>query len=149
MSELMKTISEEKSYLMRKHLRKWKDYQYRLETAGEELLRLDEYMTSYPATLGSTPVQGGASKREDLLVNTIDAKTLVEEGLRAAHEYFTEILPAWRNLTDKERYMIKTRWIDNDGRGIQDIMSRLKCEKSDAYTKSNAALDRFASMFIS
>ena len=149
MSELMKTISEEKSDLMRKHLRKWKDYEYRLETAGEELERLDEYMTSYPATLGSTPVQGGASKREDLLVNTIEAKTIGEEGLRAAREYFVEILPAWNKLTDKERYMIKTRWIDNDGRGIPDIMSRFHYEKSAAYTKSNAALDRLASMFIS
>ena len=146
MSERLKTIELEKEYLMRKHLRRWKENEYRLKTADVELKRLDDYMYFYPATLGATPVQGGASKREDCLVNTIDEKTLVEEGVAAAREYFEELKPAWEALTDDERYMIYTRWVVE--RGVNEIMAKYHVEKSAAYNKSSEALARLASLYL-
>jgi len=148
MTELLKTIGEKKEIIMKEHLRKWRDMEYKLNTAGETLEMLDEFMTSYPATLSSTPVQGGASKREDRLINAIDEKTLIEEGVKAAREYFAELLPAWRRLTDTERYMLEVCFIDDDHRGIQNIMSRYHVEKSEAYKRSKAALNRLASICI-
>ena len=148
MTELLKTIGEDKERIMIKHLKKWRDMEYKLDTAGESIKTIEAYMTSYPATLGSTPVQGGSSKREDCLINAIDEKTLIEEGVRAAREYFAELLPAWRRLTDDERFMLTVRYIDDDHQGIQHIMSRYHVEKTEAYNRSNAALNRLASIFI-
>ena len=147
MTEIIKTISEEKAYLMRKHLAKWRDYAYILASARGEIERLDEYMISYPATLGSTPVQGGSSKREDCLVNTIDAKVLLEAQLECANNYFAELKPAWDTLTDEEKDYITLRYIDPDT-DIHDVMRKYHIEKTEAYQRCNNAVMRLASVAI-
>ena len=146
MTERLKTIEQEKEYLMRRHLRRWRENEYILKTANAELKRLDDYMFTSPSVIGSTPVQGGSSKQEERLCGLINEKMLIEASVEAAAAYFNELRPAWQALTEDERYMIYTRWIEE--RGVNEIMAKYHIEKSTAYNKSGEALARFASLYL-
>ena len=70
-------------------------------------------------------------------------------GLEKAWEYVQDITPVWNMLTDDERFLLKSRFIDYEtGNGIKHIMERFCVERSEAYRRSDAALKRFAKLLF-
>ncbi len=126
-----------------KVLKDWRYMEERLDKAPSEIIEAEDRMFSIGGLSNGTPVQGGGGNRtEEKWVNGINAKTLAENSIEEAREYFETVRPVWKTLTDRERYLITERWIEG-GNGINRIMERLNIEKSAAYEWSNNALTVF------
>ena len=122
-------------------LRDWNDQHWKVETGKDRLSQIDEDMVRLSGVFGSTPVQGGGNRSQEVLCAQLDKKTLAQYGYYKAMEFVSDITPCWERLSDEDRYMLTVRFIDRDERnGIKRIMERFQIEKSQAYEKSNAAL---------
>lgn len=86
---------------------------------------------------------------EDRLCKSIDQKAVAMHGLKKAREYERDISMCWQRLTEEERFCLTARFIDHEeGNGIAKIMNRLNVEKSEAYNRSNAALERLSKLLF-
>lgn len=76
-------------------------------------------------------------------------KAAAIRGFEKAWEYVQDITPAWEHLTDDERFCLTAHYID-EGRaeGIRRIMEHFHVERTQAYSMSNAALKRFATLLF-
>jgi len=131
-------------------LRDFNDQAWKLENDAQRISELDSEMTAVRgAALSPTPVQGGGTRMEDMLVNTIDKKAVYEHGYKQAEEYHRELLPAWERLTDAERFMLKARYVNNDEyNGISAIMEYYHISRTEAYNRSNKALRRLTKLLF-
>lgn len=133
-----------------KILKDWRDQHWKLENAPQQISELNERLYSIKSTSSNpTPVQGGANRTEENLCVGIDKKELLQHGLEKANEFYLDVMPAWERLTDDERFCLTARFIDYaEGRGIQQIMERYCIERSEAYRRSDAALEHFSSILF-
>lgn len=65
-----------------------------------------------------------------------------------AKDYMDWFNPAWEALTDEERWMLETFYLNDDDKrnAIDEICYRFSIERSSAYNKKNRALERFAAL---
>ena len=131
-------------------LRAWRDQFWKLETARERLAELDARLTALRSPLANaSPGGGGNHSAEERLCAGIDKKTVAEHGIRKAQEYKNDISAAWERLSTGERDYLTLRWIDHEeGDGIRKIMAKYHIEKSEAYRRSEDALQRLAKLLF-
>lgn len=121
-------------------LRDWYNQSWKLSNKEMEIEKINARLTNTTSKLSAAPSHGGGNKVEEAIVEGIYRKDALEEGERQAEEYFAELLPAWEQLTDEEREILTSRFIERDG-NVFKIMKRLHIEKSEAYRRSDAALE--------
>lgn len=65
-----------------------------------------------------------------------------------AKDYMDWFNPAWEALTDEERWMLETFYLNDDDKrnAIDEICYRFSIERSSAYNKKNRALEQFATL---
>jgi len=68
-----------------------------------------------------------------------------------AREYMNWFVPAWRALTDDERWILETCFLTNDseassGSPIQRVCEHFLVERSSAYRRRSAALEHLATL---
>lgn len=131
-------------------LKDWYDQRWKLDNSPAKIAEINDRMTSVKSASGNpTPVQGGANQMEDRLCKSIDQKAVAMHGLKKAREYEWDISMCWQRLTEEERFCLTARFIDHEeGNGIAKIMNRLNVEKSEAYNRSNAALERLSKLLF-
>ena len=131
-------------------LKDWNNQRFKLEHEAERLKEIQSDMLSLKGTaLDRVPVKGGTSKREERLCNAIDRKAVAMQALKSAREYDQDVTPCWERLTFEEQFCLTARFIDHEeGDGIKRIMERFCVERSEAYRRSDAALDRFSRMLF-
>ena len=131
-------------------LKDWHDQRWKLDHAAERIAEINGRLYSTKSASSDTvPVQGGANRTEDNLCAGIDKKELLLHGLKKAEEYERDLSACWDRLTDDERFCLTARFIDHEeGGGIQRIMDRLCVERSEAYRRSDAALDRLSKLLF-
>ena len=123
-------------------LHDWDVMEDKLGTAPSEAVKAYDRLTALHGWGSGTPVQTSGNRREDMLINNIDALMVAEQGQRDAERYFSSVYPVWQEMTADEQYLLRERWI-NGGNGIQRIMARMQVEKTTAYDLSNKALTKF------
>ena len=95
-----------------------------------------------------TPVSGGASGREDRLIDYIDRKGRVQENYKAAELRVRRIERGLNCLTEKERKVLERFFINREYGHIDRLCDDLGYEKSAVYKLKDTALKKFTlSMF--
>ena len=87
---------------------------------------------------------------ETLLAEELTRKTeIVERGYYLARDYLRELTPCWERLSEEEQYMLTVRFIDREeGNGISRLMERYHISRSEAYRRSEAALNRLSRLLF-
>ncbi|MBQ4093778.1 MAG: hypothetical protein IJC61_01915 [Oscillospiraceae bacterium] len=131
-------------------LRDYEDMRWKMERAGSVIEAANDRMTSLPSMSSGVSVQGGESGRQGLLDSQIDRKRAAEHGLRCAQEYFREFIPAWERLTPQEQALLRLRYVEypRDSRWVDVVRERYNIERSEAYRRSDEALDRLAKLMF-
>lgn len=123
-------------------LKDWEYMEDRMGNTPAEARQAMERMTSLHGWSSGSPVQSSGNRREDMLIDNIDALMLAEQAQRDAERYFEVVYPVWKEMSAEEQFLLRERWITG-GNGIQRIMDRLNVEKTKAYDLSNMALTKF------
>ena len=87
---------------------------------------------------------------ETALAEELTRKTeIIARGYYMARDYIHELLPCWERLSEEERFMLTVRYIDRDERnGIRQIMEQYHISRSEAYRRSEAALNRLSRLLF-
>ena len=120
-----------------------------LVSIPEELKALEIDMQLVRGTsYDKSPVQGGASGREDRLIDYIDKKGRLAENLRAATVRVRRIERGLAGLTDNERLVLHRFFISREHGHVDRLCEELGYEKTAVYNIKDAALKKFTlSMF--
>lgn len=147
---LIDFVEERREQITIDILKAWRDMEWKATNGRDQVEEIETRLTSTTSHLGSTPVSGGGgNKVESAMAEGIHQKEMAEHGYHKAKEYMGQITPCWERLTEDERYMLMVRFIDHaEGDGIKRIMNRYCIEKTEAYTRSNAALKRLAKLIF-
>ena len=80
---------------------------------------------------------------EERILKGIEEIDILKERYRQAVEYMSWFKPAWNQLTDDERYVLETFYMDADdcGGNVIDVAEHFGIERSSAYNKKNRAVD--------
>lgn len=133
----------------KKILRAWNDRLFAIENNKDKIIVIRTRLTKTTGAIGSTPVSGGTSTKEEQWVNGLYSIEQLENEMRDAEETELELKRCWDRLTQEEQMLLRELYVDNeDRRGIKRIMERLFVEQSEAYRKANMALRRLASLLF-
>jgi hypothetical protein len=77
---------------------------------------------------------------EDRILNGIEEIDILKERYRQAVEYMGWFVPAWKQLSEEERYVLETFYDDNVEGAVYEICDHFSIERSSAYNKKNKAL---------
>ena len=131
-------------------LRDWRDQQWKAETGRERLAEIDTRLLRVTGRTGGTPVSGGGGNRaEEALTAGLAQKEIVTRGYNMARDYLRELMPCWERLSEEEQFMLTVRYIDQlEGNGIPLIMEKYHISRSEAYRRSDAALNRLSKLLF-
>ena len=82
---------------------------------------------------------------EHRILAVIDQIDILQERFSQAQEYMAWFKPAWAQLTDEERYILKTFYSESSGYGCNAayaIADKLNLEQAAVYKRKNRALSR-------
>jgi len=117
-------------------LREYRDLEWKAQNAREIIRECNDMMTSMQGFSSATPVMGGGSKREEMIVNCIDRKSRAEYAV----VYMQMMNRAMSLLTEDERELILSFYADRVG--IRWVCRRYKVGRSRAYEICDNALRR-------
>lgn len=131
-------------------LKDWNDQNWKMEQGKYKLTKIDHRLAGKVSNLGTEPVSGGGgNKTEEQWCAGIDQKIAAEHGYNKACEYVRGMQEIFNNVSSQEYYMLMERFVDKDeGNGIIDIMHKYQIGKSEAYNRSNAALEHFSRLIF-
>ena len=131
-------------------LRDYRDQAWKLETADARMAEIDAQLDGLTSPLGNpTPGGSGRNTTEERICAAIDRKTVEEYGITKAKEYKRDIDFCWIRLSDMERDILTLRYIDHEeGDGVKKIMEKYHIEKSEAYRRSDDALQHLAKLLF-
>ena len=123
-------------------------YSYRLDAIDnlkEKLNYINSTLTSVkPISIDKDPIKGGGSKQEDILINRIMEKNLLEKNLKYCIKETQEIEKALKILTDTELKVVQSLYMSKIKISINHICSELGYSKSNIYNISHAATKKLA-----
>ena len=125
-------------------LRQYEAKKRSLPNIPEEIKRLEADMRGIrSATADGTPVSGGGSGREDMMLNNIVQREELERSLEQA-EMWVELVDAGLEILTEEERLILDRFYINPARGNVDrLCGELGIEQSSVYRRRDKALHRF------
>ena len=128
-------------------LRDWRDQQWKAENGRERLAEINARLNSVTGRVGAVVSSG--SRNVDAMAEGLAKKEIVARGYDMARDYLRELLPCWERLSEEEQYMLTVRFIDRDeGNGIGRIMDKYHVSRSEAYRRSDAALNRLSKLLF-
>ena len=111
--------------------------------SDEEIQRVENRMVGVGSqNLDGMPHAHNPQAAEDRILTGIEEIDTIKERYRQAVEYMNWFKPAWEQLTEEERYVLETFYMDAEESGAAlTISEELNIERSSAYNKKNRALD--------
>ncbi len=82
---------------------------------------------------------------EDRIIKGIEEIDVLKERYRQAMEYMAWFVPAWKELTGDERYVLETFYGESNEYGssaADEIADYFQIERASAYRRKNRALER-------
>ena len=131
-------------------LRDWRDQHWKEENARARLAEIEARLTGTTGLPGRAPVSGGGdNRREAALAAGLTQKEIVTRSYNMARDYLRELLPCWERLSEEEKFMLTVRYVDRDEKnGIRRIMDEYHISRSEAYRRSDAALNRLSKLLF-
>lgn len=115
-----------------------------LKSIPMEIARLELAMKSIrSATADGTPVSGGGSGREDMYLSNIVHREELERSLEQAKKWVALTDAGLEILTEEERLILERFYINPAKGNVDRLCGELNIEKSQVYTKKDAALRHF------
>ena len=115
-----------------------------IDRTAEEILRLEDDTTRIrSATTDSTPVSGGTSTREDMLVNNISRREELHLARKDAIRWVKLVDGALGVLDEEERLVLDRFYIHRGGGNMERLCGELGVEKSAIYRRRDSALRHF------
>lgn len=115
-----------------------KSTEAKIEAANEKLI------SSGGMKLNSIPSVHDPKATEKNILAAVDQINILEDRYNQAREYMDWFVPAWQQLEEEERYILKTFYAEN-GYGCNaayEIADKLHIEQAAAYKRKNRALSR-------
>lgn len=111
----------------------------------ERIAELEAQATSIrSATADGTPVKGGGSGREDMLLNNITEREDLQEVLEQTQKQVAKIDRALGVLTDTERRILHVRYIDREPGAISKLACELNLDERTVRNRLSDAMKQFA-----
>lgn len=128
-------------------IEKLKEYTARknaLESIPEEIKRLEEDAQRIrAASVDSTPVQGGGSAREDMLLTNIVHREELQRRLSDAQRWVDIVDGGIAVLSDEDRLVLDRFYIHPMRGNVDRLCDDLAIEKAAVYKRKEKALRRF------
>lgn len=128
-------------------IEKLKEYTARknaLESIPEEIKRLEEDMQRIrAASTDATPVQGGGSAREDMLLTNIVHREELQRRLSDAQRWVDIVDGGLAVLSDEDRLVLDRFYIHPMRGNVDRLCDDLAIEKAAVYKRKEKALRRF------
>lgn len=128
-------------------IEKLKDYEAKkqsLTTIANEIHRLEmDYTRIRSATGDGTPVRGGGSTREDMLLSNIVHRGELERALEMARTWVALVDAGLELLTPEERLVLERFYMHSERGNVERLCTEMGCEKATVYRRRDAALRRF------
>ena len=115
-----------------------------LRSIPEEIERLESAMKSIrSATADGTPVKGGGSGRDDMMLSNIVHREELDRALEQAKKW-VDLVDAGLEILSQDERLILDRFYIHPARGNVDrLCGELGIEKTQVYTKKDSALHHF------
>lgn len=115
-----------------------------LQSIPNEIARLELAMKSIrSATADGTPVQGGGSGREDMLLSNIVHRQELERSLEQAKKWVKIVEGGLAVLGEDERLILDRFYINPAPGNVDRLCGELGVEKSSVYRRRETALYHF------
>lgn len=128
-------------------IEKLKEYTARknaITSIPEEIKRLEEDAHRIrAASTDATPVQGGGSTREDMLLDNIVHREELQRRLSDARRWVDIVDGGLSVLTPDERKILEIMYINRSGGRLFKACEEFNLEKSAVYARRDAALEKF------
>lgn len=128
-------------------IEKLKEYTARknaITSIPEEIKRLEEDAQRIrAASTDATPVQGGGSTREDMLLSNIVHREELQRRLSDAKRWVDIVDAGLAVLTPDERKILDIMYINRSSGGLFRACEEFNLEKSAVYARRDAALEKF------
>lgn len=116
-----------------------------LDRMAEEIKRLDDRLISLRSSgIDSTPVTGGASTREDTLINMISRKTELEKRIQFVQGEVRSTEAALVGLGEQDRYILDRLYVHRMRGNVERLCDELGLEKTAVYNRKDKALEAFS-----
>lgn len=125
-------------------LRQYEAKKNALKSIPEEIERLESAMTSIrSATSDGTPVSGGGSHREEILLSNIVLRGELERTLEQSKKWVA-MVEACLDILTREEKLILERFYIHPERGVADrVADELGVDIKTVYRRKDAALRHF------
>lgn len=111
----------------------------------QRILELESQSTSIrSATAEGSPVKGGGSGREIMLLNNITEREELQDALDAIRKQVAKIDRALSVLTDTERRILQVRFIDREPGALSKLSRELDIDERTVRNRQTDALKLFA-----
>lgn len=111
----------------------------------ERIAELEAQSTSIrSATADGTPVKGGGSGREYMLLNNITERDNLKESLEQTKKKVAKIDRALEVLTVTERRILQVRFIDREPGALSKLSCELNLDERTVKNRQADALNQFA-----
>ena len=128
-------------------IEKLKEYTARknaITSIPEEIKRLEEDAQRIrAASTDATPVHGGGSAREDMLLSNIVHREELERSLEQAKIWVELVDAGLEILSTEERLVLDRFYIHPEKGNVDRLCGELNVEKSQVYAKKDSALRHF------
>lgn len=125
-------------------LRKYSAKKEAIRTIPEEIrLREEMFAGIRSASADSTPVAGGGSTREDMLLSNIVHRQELQSALKQARRWVGIVDRGMSVLTEEERLILDRFYIHPAKGNVERLCGELKIEQASAYRRRDAALRHF------
>lgn len=109
----------------------------------EKIQELKAREESLKSANDSTPVQGGASKREDMIINCIVECDRLKDNIAAVSRWLCVVEKGLNTLTEDERVVLDKFYINRPTRHVDRLCDELHYEKTRIYEIKDVALKKF------
>lgn len=125
-------------------LRQYEAKKQALTSIPTEIARLESSMRSIrSATTDGTPVQGGGSTREDMMLSNIVHREELGRALEQARIWVRLVDAGLELLSPEERLVLDRFYIHPAKGNVDRLCEELGIEQSSAYRRRDKALHRF------
>ena len=125
-------------------LRQYEAKKNALQSIPEEIERLESAMVSIrSSTSDGTPVAGGGSRREEMLLNNIVLREELARALEQAKKWVATVASGLEVLSAEERLILDRCFINPEKGSVERLAEELGVDVKTAYRRRYDALHHF------